>query len=275
MRTTATGSRVVYNSSGDETGANPDLGPEAFVRDVGGTNRTSQLTQTPGSTGPTASDISDDGTRIAFVSSADPTGDNANGFNEVFLATCGAPVPLFTDVPASNAFFDEIQWMVERGIASGFPNNRFKPLDAVNRQQMANFLYNLAGQPAFTPPVTPTFTDVPTSSPFYLQVEWMAATGVASGFPNGTFKPLDPVKRQQMANFLYNLAGQPPFTPPVTPTFTDVPTSNPFFLQVEWMADEGIAAGFPGGIFKPLDAVKRQQMARFVLNFDTCCEINT
>jgi hypothetical protein len=83
------------------------------------------------------------------------------------------------------------------------------------------------------------------------------------------------VKRQQMANFLYNLAGQPAFTPPSTPTYHDVPTSNPFFTPIEWMSAEGIATGFPGGLFKPADAVKRQQMARFVLNFANCCELNS
>jgi hypothetical protein len=32
------------------------------------------------------------------------------------------------------------------------------------------------------------------------------------------------------------------------------------------MVGEGIANGFPGGLFKPQDAVKRQQMANFLLN---------
>jgi hypothetical protein len=109
---------------------------------------------------------------------------------------------------------------------------------------------------------------VGTGSTFYGQIEWMAAEDIASGFPNGTFKPQDVVKRQQMANFLYNLAGQPTFTPPANPTFSDVPTSNPFYLQVEWMAAEGIASGFPGGLFKPQDGVKRQQMANFLYNLD-------
>jgi hypothetical protein len=71
---------------------------------------------------------------------------------------------------------------------------------------MANFMYNLAGRPEFVAPSSPTFGDVPPSNPFYLPVEWMVAEGVASGFPNGTFRPQDPVKRQQMANFMYNFA---------------------------------------------------------------------
>jgi len=79
----------------------------------------------------------------------------------------------------------------------------------VKRQQMANFMYNLGGQPLFSAPGTPSFNDVPTSNPFYLQIEWMFAEGVANGFPGGLFKPLDPVKRQQMANFMHNFAVSP------------------------------------------------------------------
>ena len=42
--------------------------------------------------------------------------------------------------------------------------------------------------------------------------------------------------------------------------------TNPFFTEIEWMAAEGIASGFPGGLYKPQDPVKRQQMANFLLN---------
>jgi hypothetical protein len=132
---------------------------------------------------------------------------------------------------------------------------------------MANFLYNLAGRPEFDAPVTPTFVDVPASNPFFAQVEWMVAEGIASGFAGNRFKPNDVVKRQQMANFLYNLAGQPLFAAPGSPSFVDVPTGNPFFLQVEWMFAESVANGFPGNRFKPNDPVKRQQMANFVHAF--------
>ena len=47
---------------------------------------------------------------------------------------------------------------------------------------------------------------MPPSNPFYQQIEWMADTGVASGFPDGTFRPQDGVRRQQMANFMYHFA---------------------------------------------------------------------
>jgi hypothetical protein len=140
---------------------------------------------------------------------------------------------------------------------------------------MANFIFNLAGNALYTPPSDPDFTDVPTSHPFFQAIEWMYEFGIAGGFPNGTYQPQAPVKRQQMANFLYNLAGEPGFTPPVTPTFTDVPSTNPFYLEIEWMAELDIAAGFPNGTYQPLAPVKRQQMANFVHRFQRVIDLET
>jgi Tol biopolymer transport system component len=264
--TDQTGTRTVFSDDSAELDRNPDGDGEVFVADATGRDP-SAVTANPAGLFSNFGSISDDGRTMALTARSDPFGTNADGNNEVFLARCGSITPTFNDVPASNAFFGAIEWMSELGIANGFPGPTFRPADPVKRQQMANFMYNLAGQPAFTPPVTPTFVDVPTSNPFFLQIEWMVSEGIANGFPGNLFKPNDAVKRQQMANFMYNLAGQPLFSPPGTPSFTDVPTSNPFYLQVEWMFDEGIANGFPPALFKPLDAVKRQQMANFMHNF--------
>jgi Tol biopolymer transport system component len=264
--TDQTGTRTVFTDDSTELDRNGDGGGDVFVADALGRDP-SAVTATPAGQSGNFGSISDDGQTIALTSQANPFGTNADGNAEVFLARCGSITPTFLDVPASNAFFGAIEWMSELQIANGFPGPRFRPADPVKRQQMANFMYNLAGQPAFTPPATPTFVDVPASNPFFLQIEWMISEGIANGFPGHRFKPGDAVKRQQMANFMYNLAGQPLFSPPGTPSFTDVPTSNPFYLQVEWMFGEGIANGFPPHLFKPLDPVKRQQMANFMHNF--------
>jgi len=59
-----------------------------------------------------------------------------------------------------------------------------------------------AGEPAFTPPASPTFTDVPPSSPLLPEVEWLASTGITTGWPDHTFRPTARVERQAMAAFL-------------------------------------------------------------------------
>jgi hypothetical protein len=60
-----------------------------------------------------------------------------------------------------------------------------------------------------------SFDDVPESHPFYDEIEWMAETGISTGYDDGTFRPGDPVTRQAMSAFmqrLYNLQDRTYFT---------------------------------------------------------------
>jgi len=53
--------------------------------------------------------------------------------------------------------------------------------------------------------VIPTFSDVPAEHPFFDEIEWMAATHVSNGYPDGTYRPNDPVTRQAMSAFMQRL----------------------------------------------------------------------
>jgi hypothetical protein len=108
------------------------------------------------------------------------------------------------------------------------------------------------------------FDDVAGDNAFCWEIGWMSAAGVTTGFPGNLYKPNSSVTRQAMSAFMYRLAGSPPFTDPVTATFSDVGTGSTFFTEIEWMNDEGITTGFPGGIFKPAEAVTRQAMSAFM-----------
>lgn len=48
------------------------------------------------------------------------------------------------------------------------------------------------------------FTDVPSEHPFKGSIDWAALHGVASGYPDGTFKPGGSVNRGQMTQFFRN-----------------------------------------------------------------------
>lgn len=108
----------------------------------------------------------------------------------------------FADVPPSSPFFREIEWMVDAGLATT-TDGRFRPGDPVSRQAMAAYLYRAAGSPEFTAPVTPTFTDVPATSAFFAEIEWLAQTGITAGYADHTFRPGGQVSRQAMAAFLH------------------------------------------------------------------------
>ncbi|OWY59808.1 hypothetical protein B7486_72575, partial [cyanobacterium TDX16] len=55
------------------------------------------------------------------------------------------PNPGFTDVGAGHPFFEEISWMADAGITTGFTDGTFRPAAPVTRQSMAAFLFRLLG----------------------------------------------------------------------------------------------------------------------------------
>jgi chitodextrinase len=184
----------------------------------------------------------------------------------------------FADVPESNPFFAEIEQLFARGITNGCGVNSsgqrvFCPLQNVTRQEMAVFV-NRGKALALLRPATATFADVPTTHPFYAHIERFVADGITNGCGvNSASKriycPLQNVTRQEMAVFLMRARGLSALTP-ATPTFADVPTTHPFYGQIERFADEGIASGCGTNsagqpIFCPLQQVTRQEVAGFLI----------
>lgn len=111
--------------------------------------------------------------------------------------------PKFRDVPAGAQFYKEIDWLAASKVTTGWSDGTFKPGAAINRDAMAAFLYRMAGSPAYAPPAVSKFRDVRTSDAFYKEVSWLAATGISTGWNDGTFRPGQPIARDAMAAFLY------------------------------------------------------------------------
>lgn len=186
----------------------------------------------------------------------------------VVPAAPAVAAPTFSDVPPSSQFFTEISWLADEGISTGYADGTFHPLAPVARDAMAAFLYRLAGQPAFTPPRTSPFRDVPVSSQFYVEIAWLAQEGISAGYSDGTFRPLAPVARDAMAAFLYRYSGSPAYTPPTPGSFWDIPTNSQFFREVSWLAARGVSTGYAEGqgcyAYRPLNSVNRDAMAAFM-----------
>ena len=91
-------------------------------------------------------------------------------------------------------------------------SREFRGMDTVRRQDMAAFLYRLAGSPEFEPTAEDMayFSDVDESTPHYREVLWLASTGVSEGWlmPDGSreFRGMSEVVRQDMAAFLRRMA---------------------------------------------------------------------
>ena len=65
----------------------------------------------------------------------------------IAVPLAGAAADVFTDVPASNVFHDDITWLANSGVTKGCnppSNTEFCPSDNVTREQMAAFMHRLA-----------------------------------------------------------------------------------------------------------------------------------
>jgi hypothetical protein len=108
-----------------------------------------------------------------------------------------------------------------------------------------------------------TFTDTGTSNQFYGDIEWMAASGISTGYDDGTYRPSAPVSRGAMAAFMYRLADLP-LGPYPNPGFSDVNNGHPFWLEISWMAHAEITGGYDDGTFRPSAPVSRGAMSAFM-----------
>ncbi len=120
-----------------------------------------------------------------------------------------------------------------------------------------------AGSP--TPTVcTISFSDVPTTHPFYPYIRCLACRGILGGYSDGTFRPDNSVTRGQLSKIVANAAG---FSEPVSgQTFSDVPPSHPFYVYIERMAGRGIIGGYSDGTFRPDNNATRGQISKIVAN---------
>jgi hypothetical protein len=70
------------------------------------------------------------------------------------------------------------------------------------------------------------FSDVPNNHPFHDEITWVVDKDIANGYPDGTYRPGEPVTRQAMAAFMERLYGE------VYP----IQQSRPFHLIVQCAA---------------------------------------
>jgi len=116
----------------------------------------------------------------------------------------------FNDVKSSDWYHKEVAKAVYAGVANGFPDNTFKPNDAVTREQVAVILNNLYG--------FENKTDVFTILDFNNISSWakdavgnIVGSGIMKGYPDGKFLGKNPITRAEVAvvlNKIYEKFGQ-------------------------------------------------------------------
>lgn len=172
----------------------------------------------------------------------------------------------FSDVAPGAWYARAVDYCQANGLMSGVGGGSFSPDAAMDRAMLAAVLHRVSGAPA---PAEGGggFTDVKPGSWYEQAVAWAAQAGVASGYGDGRFGPGDPVTREQLAVFLWKLAGAP--APQGTAqTWTDRGDISSYALQaIAWASSAGILSGTEDGRFAPKASATRAQAAAVLMNY--------
>ena len=110
------------------------------------------------------------------------------------------------------------------------------------------------------------FLDVPQGDIFHDFIEAVFRNGITAGCGSSAYCRDNPVRRDQMAVFLLKAEHGPAFAPlPCAGIFGDVACPSTFADWIETLAAEEITGGCGGGNYCPLNPVRRDQMAVFLL----------
>jgi uncharacterized surface protein with fasciclin (FAS1) repeats len=113
--------------------------------------------------------------------------------------------------------------------------------------------------PQTTPTATSNFTDV--SSDYWALpfIQALSARNIITGFPDGTFKPNQPLTRAEFAALIQKAFNQNPVRQLSAGGFRDVPTNYWAASAIQEAYETGFLSGYPGDVFQPNQQIPKVQ----------------
>ena len=103
----------------------------------------------------------------------------------------------FTDVNADDWFSDVVRYVYEQGLMTGTSDREFSPNLTTTRGMIVSILNRLEDGPTAE---AAGFTDVADGDWYADAVNWAASEGIVAGYEDQTFRPNDPITREQLGS---------------------------------------------------------------------------
>jgi uncharacterized repeat protein (TIGR02059 family) len=149
------------------------------------------------------------------------------------------------------------KWISD-GLITGYPDGSFKPDNSITRAELValvNRAFDIPNQN-----LTSSFSDIKASDWFYSDVISGQAAGYISGYPDGTFRPNNPITRQEAASLITNLLDLNPGNTNAINAFTDNQSIDEWAKPgISAVVTQGIMNGFPDKTFGPRKNITRAE----------------
>lgn len=163
----------------------------------------------------------------------------------------------FKDVPKSHNNYTEIMYLLEMGVIE--PADKFGVNQKVTREEVAVMVAKAIGLDGTK--TQTKFKDVPESRYSSGYINSAVEAGILNGYPDGTFKPNQPVTRGHMAVFIANAFK---LTEQADINFKDVSIGSTSYVAVRKLVAANITSGYPDGTFKPNEGLTKAHISAFL-----------
>lgn len=109
------------------------------------------------------------------------------------------------------------------------------------------------------------FSDVDPLHPHYSAIEYLQAHGIVQGYPDGNFRPEQPINRAEALKIILRAGRIEVPVSSASVSFSDYSVSDWFAPYVESARERGIVQGYADGTFRPANTVNLVETLKILL----------
>ena len=179
-----------------------------------------------------------------------------------------APVSeIFIDVAPNAWYKDAVQYAYDNGLMTGVSDTEFAPDATTTRGMIVSMLARLEGVESAN---DAGFADV-NDEWYATAVNWAASVGVVNGYEDNTFRPNQPITREQLAAILMNYAsykGEDVSARASLDAYSDAENVSTWATDtMSWAVAEGYITGVTNTELQPQGSATRAQVAAILERF--------
>ena len=148
----------------------------------------------------------------------------------------------------------QIENFADKGYIGGYDDNTFKPNNNITRAEFVKTVNKYFG---YTESGEENFTDVNENAWYYKDICIGIRAGYINGYQDGTFRPNEPISRQEAASIVRTITG---LTGEGTLKFVDHEKIGSWALKsVYALAENNIMGGYEDNTFRPQNKITRAE----------------
>jgi len=157
---------------------------------------------------------------------------------------------------------EEIQYLLSKGIVSGYGDGSFRPDKEITRAEFVKIVNGIFGYQELG---QVNFTDVKETDWFYNEIAKAVKAGYISGYGDGTMRPNNLITRQEAAKIIgmvYDLEETES-----TDSFVDASQIGNWAIgYVNALREKGYISGYEDGTFRPNRPITRAEAVKIIVN---------